>query len=724
MNSLQNIPAELKKYPNWVVWRYEMKKGRKTKVPYNAITGRYAKPNDSRTWNTFQQVENLPKWADGIGFMFSETPFVGIDIDHCLDGGKKQEFADSIADSLTTYTEVSPSGEGLHLIGKGYLNIDTGTGIRHGMVEIYDKGRYFTITGNLYHGHSCIKDIQAYVTGLTAMLEASRQAKQDEKKEVVAPAEPRAAEYPQDIDSIIARIRRSSQAALFSALYDQGDVSRYGGDDSAADMALMNILPFWTGGNEELMLNIFNGSALAAREKWQNREDYRQMTIKRALADWNGAKYDPKAYAEQRRQEINVRMEQDSDVMKSPDWPKGEWVKVGGGQEVFKPIKAAWENTKYLLDFLGIRCRYNRMRKEIDFTGQGLEKASFDAAITYIRGIAHQNGLKISRMDLQDNLGVIAEQDSYSPACDYLLGCQRVYDGKDHIAELWDCLVLAKGQDNDFCYTLFKKWLISCVKLAFNDGSFAAQGILILKGPQGIGKTRFLYKLLPVNDWGADGITLDPNVKDDVLKVSSCWIVELGEFGETLRKERLDSLKQFITQRGDKLRRPYGRVTEYLPRTTAFLGTVNDDRFLKDSTGERRYWVIALDDMREDDSINMVQVWGQVMKMAYVDKVPSYLTAEELETLNRQNSQYKRLTDEELIILDKLNWDSPVEFWQWRTVSQVCEDVGIYAKRVNIVGRALRNIASRDPRVKIPTNNMDRRYLLPPERINFSIQEG
>ncbi|WP_029540440.1 hypothetical protein [Selenomonas sp. AB3002] len=111
------IPEELKKLKNFVVWRYEERNGKRTKVPYNAVTKGRAKSNVPATWNTWQEVENCPQGYDGIGFMFGHSPYVGVDIDHCLDGGQKEETALAIAKEMGTYCEVSPSGEGLHMIG-------------------------------------------------------------------------------------------------------------------------------------------------------------------------------------------------------------------------------------------------------------------------------------------------------------------------------------------------------------------------------------------------------------------------------------------------------------------------------------------------------------------------------------------------------------------------------------------------------------------------------
>ena len=90
---------------------------------------------------------------------------------------------------------------------------------------------------------------------------------------------------------IIEKIRQSKQGGLFSKLFDDGDISDYADDNSSADLALMNILPFWVNGNAEAMKRIFGLSALAQRDKWKDRADYREMTIATAIESWNGEYY-------------------------------------------------------------------------------------------------------------------------------------------------------------------------------------------------------------------------------------------------------------------------------------------------------------------------------------------------------------------------------------------------------------------------------------------------
>jgi putative DNA primase/helicase len=152
----ENIPEELTERPQWVCWRYKEHQGEKlTKIPHSPSTGRRASTTDLMTWATFEEAlaayENdgiVP--YDGIGFVFSGAdPFVGIDLDDCRGpkSGKIAPWAKEIINRIPEgYTEASPSGTGIHIILKGAVRAG---GMRKGPIEMYSRGRFFTITGNI-----------------------------------------------------------------------------------------------------------------------------------------------------------------------------------------------------------------------------------------------------------------------------------------------------------------------------------------------------------------------------------------------------------------------------------------------------------------------------------------------------------------------------------------------------------------------------------------------
>src|SRR6266567_6687406 len=148
----KGILRELAGYPNFVVWRYRMVDGQKKKPPFNPNTGEPASPTDRTTWGTIERALQAVATGNyqGIGFMLSHSPFSGIDLDHCIEGGTVKPWAQEIIKALDTYGEYSPSWSkqggtgGIHLLVAGK---PLGSK-KAGNVEVYGEKHYLTITTN------------------------------------------------------------------------------------------------------------------------------------------------------------------------------------------------------------------------------------------------------------------------------------------------------------------------------------------------------------------------------------------------------------------------------------------------------------------------------------------------------------------------------------------------------------------------------------------------
>lgn len=140
-----NIPEELKRYEQWLLWR----SNGKSKIPTQP-DGTPASSTDAKTWTDFESaVEAYESGGfDGVGFVFTgDDPFVGIDLDDCIINGELTDEARQWCDRFNSYTEVTPSGSGIHIIVKG--SAPTAKGLNDGGGhEAYCVGRYFTVTGN------------------------------------------------------------------------------------------------------------------------------------------------------------------------------------------------------------------------------------------------------------------------------------------------------------------------------------------------------------------------------------------------------------------------------------------------------------------------------------------------------------------------------------------------------------------------------------------------
>ncbi|WP_107840922.1 DUF927 domain-containing protein [Metasolibacillus meyeri] len=171
-DNFSQIPDELQAITRWIVWKFETKGSKRTKVPYQP-NGSFAKTNDPTTWCYFYEAVEAARSGqyDGIGFVFSQNDeYIGVDIDKCYENGVFNETASTIIDSLDSYTEFSPSGTGVHIIVKGALpTYITQTGFKNASygVELYSYGRYFTFTGNRENGN----EIQERSDEVAALIE-------------------------------------------------------------------------------------------------------------------------------------------------------------------------------------------------------------------------------------------------------------------------------------------------------------------------------------------------------------------------------------------------------------------------------------------------------------------------------------------------------------------------------------------------------------------------
>lgn len=400
-------------------------------------------------------------------------------------------------------------------------------------------------------------------------------------------------------------------------------------------------------------------------------------------------------------------------VFLTDDWPH----KNNNG----KPIRH-WENTRWLLLKKGISFRYNELTKVVEPNTEELKQLTTDSIITEMRGICALNDYSITKADMSDHIMRIAEESAYNPVCDYLNDCLKNWDGKSRTRELFEMFVLntASPQDPEFLYGLFLKWLITCAKMPFNKGEEAAQGVLVLFGPQGIGKTRWLYKLLPNPDWGKSGMMIDLRNKDTVMQALGYWIVELGEYGRNLAAEKNDHYKAFVTDSTDIFRTPYARSAERHPRTTVFYATTDRSGFLNDDAGERRNWTISIDGIEEKE-IDMNQLWGEVAHMALVEKLPHWLTKEEIARLNLQNEAYKVRSAEYELLYDAFNWDADKSEWIWLTSTEICTVLDMDNRRVPQIGRALTQMQVLG--VEKSTNTGRKKYTIPPFKSGHAMQD-
>jgi len=263
----------------WLVWRSEERDGKPTKIPYSPITGQRASSRTPETWTGYEEAVRACKEEGygGIGFVFtSEDDLCGVDLDGCLDPvtGEIEPWAWTIIEKLDSYTEISPSGTGVHILVRGELPAGRN---RKGRFEAYDRGRYFTVTGKHLAGTSQTIERRQEELGVVVRRVFGEDSANGHTKSVAA-AE--TVDNGLSNDEIIQKALAASNRARFSRLWN-GDTDEYG-SHSEADLALCGMLAFWTGGDAARIDTLFQQSGLY-REKW-DRKDYRNRTIAEALS--------------------------------------------------------------------------------------------------------------------------------------------------------------------------------------------------------------------------------------------------------------------------------------------------------------------------------------------------------------------------------------------------------------------------------------------------------
>lgn len=278
------IPYELKELDHWCNWKLVVRNGKNTKMPVDSKTGQLAKSNDESTWSSFDAaLSNLTNY-DGIGFFFKE-PYIGIDLDDV--GGEIEDYrmdkhddniVSEFVDMLGSYAEVSPSGNGIHIIVKGEL---PPTGRRKGNIEVYTSGRFFTMTGDSLGGYRHIADDTDY--GKIKYLHNKYIASHDP-----TPTREHGEGAGNGLDELeIVRIAENSKNGLRFKAFMNGDWEQFYNSQSEADMAFANDLAFWTNRDFSKMDNIFRKSSLY-RDKWDSKRGestYGIDTLNKAIAE-------------------------------------------------------------------------------------------------------------------------------------------------------------------------------------------------------------------------------------------------------------------------------------------------------------------------------------------------------------------------------------------------------------------------------------------------------
>lgn len=694
---LENLDIVKREFPanGWVNWGINPDN---LKKPFTPATLYAAAPGRPNTWGTLSEaIRNVKAGkALGIGFNLDNSGIYCIDLDHVIDSETKEihpEALDIIAE-LDTYTEVSRSGTGFHLFVRADTKITKTrkTLSANGMksqegnapgIEVYCKGQYIIVTGNIFDGRDTINERAETLSSVYNKYFSETK-----------PPAPKAKERQGTVGTPEKYLKNMLKDAYCQQLWNG---ERPNKNESKDDFALMCKLLYWTNRDTEKARELFLSSPHV-----QSKDEKHTKKLHRGGAS---------PYLPCLIEDANHTLTSTAASDDRADYPDTVTLKNG----TVRPAETL-ANFKACLAKYGIKVGYNCLSREIiapkSFREQYSPVARQAALLSYCQDLCALEQIPKTPSRVAGWLSTVADENKVHPVQRYLEKLPPA-SGTAEIKHLFSCLELAEAAPKRFSFILVKRWLVQCVAMAYNsEGDYGADGVLVLQGKQGIGKTSFFRALCkPLKGYFKEGAEQNSD-KDKLIENTKYWITELGELERSTMKE-MGALKAFITNSADEYRAPYGVSSVKYPRYTSFCGTVNEADFLKEAG--RRWWIIPLVDIDLDElkNVNIPQVWAESYALWRADHNAFRLSKEESQEAERFSSNFERKTVEEQTILDRMDFEADSSEWEWKSASVIARQLSL-PDPVK-VGKALRKIiygGGRHLKRKAPKNKVV--YFVPP----------
>lgn len=277
-------------------------------------------------------------------------------------------------------------------------------------------------------------------------------------------------------------------------------------------------------------------------------------------------------------------------------------------------LQNTMDNVAHLLHQYGVTTRYNVIKKrtEINLPYLSVETDNGgNASMTHLISLAALNGL--STTHVIQYAEALADLNQYNPVKEWIGSVP--WDGVDRLPLVHATITEKKGYPVVLKRILLNKWLLSATAAVLKPKGFHTRGMLTLQGAQGLGKTSWVRSLVSDPELREKVVKVDHHLdasnKDSVLGAITHWVVEVGELDSSIKKD-VARLKGVLTSDHDKIRRPYAREDAEFARRTVFVATVNDPKFLVDTTGNTRFWTIDVESINYNHGINMQQVFAQL----------------------------------------------------------------------------------------------------------------
>lgn len=679
----ENIPNELKVKKQWVLT--------KNKIPCD-INRYRINAYDKKNWKTFEEL-NLIDFEPAFVF---DNDYVGMDLDQCFENGELMEWAKPLFNNIKEcYVETTRSGNGLHVIFKcsDYFKNKKGVNIKINKidrlknnpdkcgVEIYSNKRAFIFTGNVYKNYKSISQNSDSLIDLYKML---RQLLPNNNKK-------------ESNSSVFMEIK--NKLTIFDII-------------SSYNIIVKNMkckCPFHNENNNSLTIYPFTNSYycfgcqsggdlidfVAKIEDITQFEAAKLLNSKYNLGiNFNNLR-DPDADYDQ----LNVKW--------NPFYVLVEWAdqfdntknkaRLSEYYEIFKEIEPEQrpkidkfkvfpveQSVKALLDHYGIEVKYNLIKFDYDIFIKNIFVGPLERYIADIKNHAINHNLDITKEHLIDNLCLIGYKNQYNPWDEYLKKAHKYYlKAPDNKIFSKFMETISSSTENKELY--IAKFLLQMVYVGCSsyESDIASDYMLVLKGAQYQGKTTWLKNLLPQclqQDYFLKGIQLILDNKDSKIEVVSNILVELGEIETTFQKSDQEALKNFITNDRDKFRIPYSKTALTQKRHVCLCATTNDNDYLRDLTGTRRYLTLECESFNWDIKIDIDMLWGFFYEQ-YLKGKSYKFTHDQIKEINKSNERYI-FKNEKILMIEEVFDVDPGEDGNWYKAGQIIELLpgGIFTK--------------------------------------------
>lgn len=243
---------------------------------------------------------------------------------------------------------------------------------------------------------------------------------------------------------------------------------------------------------------------------------------------------------------------------------------------------------------------------------------------------------------------VASHDDEQHPVRQYLDGLR--WDGDPRL-QLWLPEHLDARGPVDYLAAIGRRFMVSAVARIFEPGC-QADHVLVLEGPQGCGKSRTVQIL--GQPWTTDSLP-DLHSKDAAVQLAGVWLMELAELAALRRTSDVEAAKAFITRRVDRYRPPYGRLAVDVPRQCVFIASTNEAQYLRDSTGNRRFWPVRVGGVNfEALAADRDQLWAEAVHL-YRNGEAWHLTGEEILAAQSEQALRTLVTELESAVAEYLD---------------------------------------------------------------------